>query len=124
MTKITAKAVLEAMRELVKEFGVDYVYPAIEDEECTYARDGAPSCIVGHIAARLDPELFQRMAAEEDEHGAFSVGSHDNYLHGAFGEATQLLRHAQIVQDVGDTWGDVLRDAEASYSIIRGNVIK
>ena len=124
MTKITAKTALEAMREIVKEFGADYVYPAIEDEECTYARDGAPSCIVGHIAARLDPELFQRMATEEDEHGAFTVGSRVNHLHGAFGEATTLLIRSQHAQDYGATWGNVLKDAEASYSITQGNVTK
>ena len=124
MTKITAKTALEAMRSIVKEFGGDYVYPGIENEECTYARDGAPSCIVGHIAARLDPELFQRMAIEEDEHGAFSVGSFVNQLDSAFGEATPLLHYAQIMQDGGDTWGNVLKDAEASYSITQGNVSK
>ena len=124
MTKITAKTALEAMRAIVKEFGGDYVYPAIEDEECTYARDGAPSCIVGHIAARLDPDLFQRMAIEEDEHGAFSVGSRVNDLSSAFGEAATLLHEAQLRQDKGDTWGKVLKYSEAFYASDQEGVTK
>jgi len=119
MTKITAKTALEAMRSIVKEFGADYVYPAIGDEECAYARGGAPSCIVGHIVARLDPDLFLQLGQMEDENGPFAIGSpegHGNELRDSLGDAYQLLLRAQQGQDKGDTWGSVLESAEKFHA--------
>lgn len=49
--------VLEALRAVVAEKGLNYVYP---EPVCVYAINGKPSCIVGHVYARLG--LLSRVA--------------------------------------------------------------
>ena len=61
--KYTAEQVLDTLAKVVagKE---DFVYRLDQRNEygnvqCNYAEDdGSPSCIVGHVAAALDPDLF------------------------------------------------------------------
>lgn len=71
MTKFTRDAVSEALHAAVAAKGENYVYPKDEYDGCVYsARDGGkiyPACIVGHVVAALDPELFQNWAEYEVE---------------------------------------------------------
>lgn len=134
MTKFTRDAVSEALHAAVVAKGEDYVYPNY-DEGCTYsdpANREAPSCIVGHVVATLDPEVFQSWADYEDtEEDTFSADDLDKSrgydreaiydedgLWEGTGEARKFreafevdyttkdaLYVAQRLQDLGRPWG-------------------
>lgn len=45
------------LKEIVEEFGSDYVYPKRHlstGPGCVYAWEGKPDCIVGHVLTRID----------------------------------------------------------------------
>lgn len=50
---------LEVMREVVAEYGADYVYngPCIYVEYANAAKGLAPQCLIGHVLARLGMPL-------------------------------------------------------------------
>lgn len=80
MTKFTRDAVSEALHAAVAAKGGDYVYPQDEYDGCVYStrvgEDIYPACIVGHVVAALDPELFQNWAEYEVEsNDSFTVTS-------------------------------------------------
>lgn len=137
MTIFTRDAVSEALHKAVETKGADYVYPDwnfgchYADAEAEYQ---APSCIVGHVVAALDPELFQNWAEYErqaqgdsfsvrdamygDEYDYAEVLDEDGLWVGV-GEAQKFrkalsaddrtrdaLLAAQRVQDLGQPWGD------------------
>ena len=105
---IDVPEVLEHLRAVVAEKGADYVYAR---RVCTYAMAGVPSCIVGHVYARLglldDQTQFSDAAAANLHSDEIAL------------PARVLLQAAQEVQD-GDvlrfrrgTWGEALAAAEA-----------
>ena len=104
---IDAIEVLKHLRAVVAEKGADYVYA---EEACQYAIEGAPSCIVGHVYARLG-------LLDEDTQWS---GDRADKLHSSEITAItrKVLRAAQQVQD-GDLppfergmWGEALAAAE------------
>lgn len=115
--KYTAEQVLDTLAQVVsgKE---DYVYRLDQRDqhgsvECNYAEDdGSPSCIVGHVAAALDPHLFRDLAEGEREGDSFSVMSASHYFRSHFEDrALETLQAAQSAQDEGLSWGTALIDA-------------
>lgn len=120
----TPELVLEALEEAVAEKGEDYKYefPEDADGECVYStHDGAPSCIVGYVVKRLDPELFERLHTAEWEE--VDEGERDTpYVFGwwMYTEGQDLderpahkaLIAAQNKQDGGHTWGEALERAK------------
>jgi hypothetical protein len=112
-------AVSETLHKIVEETGPDYVYQIPEGTygDCVYADPvtGAPSCIVGHVVAALDPEAFERMAKFEDEAGPFTIMSAidpndwarvDVGLEVDSADLRSALAMAQEAQDRGMTWGE------------------
>lgn len=114
--RFTLEQVLQAAREAVEEKGDGYVY-SDEYEDCKYAVDGMPACIVGHVVNRLDPAMFTHLATrEEDSHSSEIVHNLRSrfWLDQNFWsrDAEFALGIAQKKQDVGETWGTALAAAE------------
>lgn len=118
----TLEDVLNAAREVVAEKGADYVYPNSivggGDGVCVYAgEDSAPSCLVGHVIYRLDPEAFLQVAEIEATEGTTAAGGleEDGYLPEGFWdeEAQEAMVAAQASQDNGWPWGYALKEAGA-----------
>lgn len=109
MKTFSDEAISKTIHEVVAEYGEDYVYRSPEaNSQCVYAVGGSPSCLVGHVIARLDPESFK--AISESELNTRSVYS----LVGEFGGfqvsdlAVSALAAAQTEQDLGFEWGQAL----------------
>lgn len=60
MNTFTDKQVMTALEDSLRERGADYVSVG-----CMYSRDGEPSCLVGLVVHKLDPEAFREMAHRE-----------------------------------------------------------
>ena len=126
-SKFELEGVMKTLREVVagKE---DFVYTT-EHEECIYAEDdGSPSCVVGHVIARLDPELLAKVAEGERfelESGEIAYNSDTvSGLFNAYGlpkGSGVVLRAAQKMQDAGVSWGEALELAEESYKMVVDN---
>lgn len=132
--QITDEKVIETLEAIVAEKGEDYVYEYVTVEteyggelqvtDCTYTdQAGAPSCIVGHVFARLTPKLLERVREVEWDEGAQWPMSRavtelrwEGYLEDYTGEAFEYLRQAQYMQDGGDPWGDVIEEIKEEYS--------
>lgn len=127
----TLKQVIECADQVVQG-REDFVYDIPkhsrfpEAEMCSYSnKAGAPSCIVGQILYRLDPELFRQVAQHEkgiDE--SFSI-SEIRYISDArveagleefIGEAVPFLTKLQLAQDCGVPWGEALEIAKEAVA--------
>lgn len=123
----TLETVLTVAREVVAEKGEDYVYPRSEkksrnpvtsriDEVCQYAYEGRPSCLVGHVIYRLDPDAFSSVMESEAKYGPAAAA--ELVLEGILpedfwdAEAENAMQEAQVAQDKGATWGRALDTAE------------
>lgn len=128
--------VLAVMADVVQEYGAAYDYAAKHDT-CVYVRDGAPSCLVGHVAYRLGLPL-ERMAGDSptafDSINGCAIDSRGNHPWSTgplrLSWAAELapgtvavLRAAQNVQDGAtddSTWGAALvaaRHAATPYNV-------
>lgn len=125
MTTYTNAEILTVASEIVAEYGADYLYPGANG--CTYTNeDDTPSCLVGHIVARLDPEAFERVIREETARGAtnedrcsqtWSATAMNRRADTNFTDAQLMaLCDAQERQDCGDSWGYALEALEAGLS--------
>lgn len=117
MEALTLDRAVELAREVVAEFGEDYVYPEShkrlqwEDEpespsnpmSCVYVHEGKPSCIVGHILHRHGVEI-EAMKNHEFDSACPVSGATTN----AEGTARFFLREMQEHQDKGKPWGESL----------------
>lgn len=65
MNTFTDKQVMTALEDSLRERGADYVYSKSPDGACAYSRDGEPSCLVGLVVHKLDPEAFREMSHRE-----------------------------------------------------------
>lgn len=124
MEDLTYDRVLELAREVVEEFGADYVYPEShkrlqwDDEsqgdrnplQCVYVHEGAPSCIAGQILHRHGVSI-EDLAAEE-----FDAAAPIAYkLANASQRVQDFLNELQNKQDRGKPWGESL---EAGIKLI------
>lgn len=127
----TRDAVTATLKDIVAEYGEDYVYPTPIDffgGSCTYSQPGdgklVPSCIVGHVIARLAPEVFTTISELEAHDNYQNSASADDILKGDLKWWTEAqedidpltedstlisaLFSAQHEQDHGKTWGEAL----------------
>ena len=128
--RFTRGTVRQAFLDILEERGRDHVYEGRDAEgNCRYFKDGEPSCIVGHIVHRIDPELGRSIAALEDEwghseefvrlnQGDLIFNTDDDRLAGYrcitqdLGLA-EALEKAQGVQDRGGEWGEAYWEFDA-----------
>ena len=105
--RLTKARALELMREVVAEYGENYVYPTVGGV-CRYVDDGgSPSCLVGHVLHRFGVPL-KDIERHEDSDAATVA----RILTNATPRAQDVLREAQGHQDRGSLWGVALREAE------------
>ena len=107
---------LDLLVAAVEHRGTDFVYqPVWVDESryltCRYANRGAPDCIVGQALAFADIGAHDLEALSDD-------GLQELYLRGELPVtltlgALTVFRAAQLSQDRGCPWGDVLAYAAA-----------
>lgn len=97
--------VSEILHQVVAEKGGDYIYEHAGGD-CFYSDpydQSAPSCIVGHVLAKLDPEAFQKVAQKEnDEESSFGVNEIPTSVWDY--QTAQALQAAQNIQDDGYAW--------------------
>lgn len=144
----TRENVEAAFQSILAEFGADHLYerqvrPGDDPKSasCYYTvpekHDGkyVPSCIVGHIIDKIDPDLLQIIGEQEDTYNT-SCGA-DAVFSGTWGswsdeegnvsedERTVIeddnlliiaLSYAQDAQDDGKTWGQAYESFRAELS--------
>ncbi|QIG58652.1 hypothetical protein SEA_PAVLO_108 [Microbacterium phage Pavlo] len=97
-----------ALKESLAEKGEDYVYIS-DGPGCAYAHNGQPSCLVGHVLHKLDPEMFEKVV--EAENNPTTGDLTFDHLAADLGlpfhpEQADALRRAQIAQDLKSPWGE------------------
>lgn len=111
---LTPGIVTPIIRQVVAEYGTDYIYKADERHperygvDCYYQENGQPSCIVGHVLDRAGVEYEPYWDDEGED--ALTV------LENAPEDLAQALQHAQYAQDDGHTWGEALTAYEEMLS--------
>jgi hypothetical protein len=115
---LTREVVDPILDALVEEYGADYVYPEA-DNGCLYVRDGAPSCIIGHVYNRLGVPLEVLAAnefttASEVAHRALGVDIYNNEG-GDFIPIARYLDRIQREQDSTIPWGQAVESARTKY---------
>lgn len=106
---ITVEQATKALEEIVAEYGEDYIYPGSSNPKqgCIYRDEyGQPSCIVGHVLSRLEPEAFESISAVENPLRLDAIGARrvlDKQI------LEDALNHLQSAQDAGETWGAAFR---------------
>lgn len=125
MSKITFARVSETLREVVAE-KPDYEYEGpLGGEYCAYTdADGTPSCIVGQVIFRLDPDALKEIHDHEwNQDGEFITSPAAHALDWATRNFThaerKALRAAQYVQDQGGTWAKALEEFEQEVRYIK-----
>lgn len=112
--------VLEVTREVVDE-RPGYTYKTPERfgrYGCWYAdEEGNPSCLVGHVIQRLDPEAFQQLVEfeerEQRSEAAISIPELIPDLKSLMTrDGWQAMQAAQNSQDEGYSWSAALCAAE------------
>jgi hypothetical protein len=116
MESLTYDRAVELAREIVAEFGEDYVYP--EDHKrheygdddnqggnmlCVYVHEDKPSCIVGQILHKHGVSVEALKAHEFKGARTVSYATAE-----ADEKARFFLTGAQSHQDKGNTWGEAL----------------
>lgn len=118
MIELTYTTAVEILDGLVEEFGDDYVYPRGENGKCDYVRDGKPSCIVGHVLAKVGVPIERLEVADAGVFGcgvsAFGLLSalHAEYVLRFDGSVRNLLTEAQCRQDGSAPWGEAVKQAK------------
>lgn len=142
----TLEEIRTTLAAAVEAKGRDYIYPrantsanSYNEAICVYAEVSvdskyAPSCIVGHLVAALEPEMFQHVAEIENSGYVESFGAGEllsgEYDPEYYADADNVpvlgvetenrhaidaaLSLAQWIQDNGGTWGEAL-DAFDEY---------
>ncbi|AWY05085.2 hypothetical protein SEA_HORTUS1_107 [Microbacterium phage Hortus1] len=99
-----------ALKKALEAKGEDYVYEQDGMGGCYYAANGEPSCIVGHVAHALDPEMFK---AIEDFESDYDKSRGDNSFRNVVAglglpfrdDQVRALSRVQQEQDTGTPWG-------------------
>ena len=118
MEKFTNEEVSAAVERAVALKGEDYVYKRVAQgggysagPSCVYDNgDGTPSCIVGHVIADLEPDLFAKLGEWEHDKQRGSEGTAARTLFRTFPSrftSAQIaaLGAAQAHQDSTLPWG-------------------
>lgn len=117
MIELTISTAVEILDELVEEFGSDYVYEST-DGRWHYVRDGKPSCIVGHVLAKVGVPIERLEVADTALFGAGMAAAtllcrlaEEEVLTCDVPTGT-LLSEAQYNQDARETWADSVKAAK------------
>ncbi|AGY47121.1 hypothetical protein CN1A_12 [Clavibacter phage CN1A] len=117
MKNINLNNVIELLEAAVDKKGREYVDPdALSHTRCSYAKDGAPSCIVGHVLVDLGVPVEELTDSGLGEVSELFNDNDPYYVEivsrvTATGPALEVLSKAQAVQDQQGTWGDALDSA-------------
>lgn len=116
----TKKDVLQAMSEVVAEVGEDRVYQIPKGAyNCVYTDNGEPSCLIGHVINKLDPEAFRELRRADAAYTGIAALAlqEGGYLPQKFWtkSAMAVASSAQRAQDQGNTWGEALGQAKSSW---------
>lgn len=134
MTILNLEAVrTAALAALEAEGDHVYEYPREEQTACSYTTpEGGASCLVGHVIARLEPEILPALTEAEwikDEGLSFTdvaaFGADSlNLSQNRFGSdkeysnaALTWLSTAQGKQDIGTAWSEAIKEADLYTSI-------
>lgn len=119
MEQVNARRALELLIDVVEQYGEGTVYEKFVKDSlpmngsaCYYERDGAPSCLVGHVLHRAGVSV--EMLANIDIYGT-PAGRLATVVPGLNWEAAGVLGRAQRAQDQGQPWGVALEAARAYY---------
>lgn len=132
---LNAKESLDLLREVLEEFGDEYVDPGSAEDSgtgCDYTRyveeeDGETGeyvcgCIVGQVLHKKGASIDQLRRLW----GSISLLEDDvlEYTEIKLTVGARLvLRAAQRAQDKGETWGDAVNYAEDTYRIVKSGAI-
>lgn len=134
VTTITADEAIQALRDLVADRGVEYVYRSprhVAPDECVYFDDetGHPSCGVGFALSRIGvpvEALWNLDVASNRCSASISSRAAENVLwdydFALTEEASVVLYAFQAKQDAGRPWGEALLEAESRYQDYRETV--
>lgn len=119
MESLTIERTIELAREIVAEFGEDYVYPqehkrpesATFIPSCVYVHEGCPSCLVAHILHRHGVSV--KALADQEFRGAWFVAS----LANPDDKSRRFLDSVQSCQDGGETWGWAVESSIAGLDL-------
>lgn len=118
MIELTISTAVEILDELVEEFGSDYVYNNGLRGQCDYVRDGKPSCIVGHVLAKVGVPIERLEVADTALSGGGMTAAtllrrlaEEEVLTCDVPTGT-LLSEAQYNQDARETWADSVKAAK------------
>lgn len=114
MNKFTNAEIREALITSIEERGHDYQYSPPSGTTCVYAdENGEPSCLIGMVIHKLDPEAFKALAIEERAIGSTVLGASaasvvPQYLD-VDRDILEGLRKIQDDQDNRMTYGNIAR---------------
>lgn len=110
---LTYDRAVELAREVVADFGEEYVYPENQKRResesslpsCVYVHEGHPSCLVGHILHRHGVDLD--VLGNHEFRGAWFLAGD---LAGADAKTRLFLDVVQSSQDGGTTWAQAVNN--------------
>ncbi len=110
--QITKDRALELLREIVAEYGEDWVYASRDDgTTCTYTRQGQPSCLIGHVLHRAGVPIEHLATLDRGDTPSIGTTTVDWGIE-ITPDARRVLGVAQHAQDDGSSWGTALAMAE------------
>lgn len=122
--ELTPERALELMREVVAEYGEDYVYADTSGVQadgnssafCVYAdaEEECPSCLVGHALFRAGVTIAELV--ELDESSDPSIKHAYSPAFTLKGGSREVFAAAQEAQDNGAAWGVALAEAERRFA--------
>ncbi|CAM4332072.1 hypothetical protein NONI108955_21285 [Nocardia ninae] len=121
---IDLDALVQQVRAVARE-NPEFVYQSAGYEDdggptCRYVRDGRPSCIIGHAAARAGVALAVLEDWDSRPVGC-DIATVLEDLYGLAGDACGWLDEVQRHQDYGGQWGAAVERADAR---LRGRVVR
>lgn len=119
MIELNYTTAVEILDGLVEEFGSDHVYVKGMYGKCDYVRGGKPSCIVGHVLAKVGVPIERLSQADTGNFGG-GISAHsllrelqeEVVLAPIDGSVRALLSEAQSAQDSSSPWGKAVEQAK------------
>ena len=114
---ITRDRAIQALRDLVKQKGEQFIYTRTETGECAYQVDKVPSCAVGVALYNLgvDPYILTRIEGKNADMLTQFFEEHEVFKIELDQDAAILFSVFQAGQDEGNQYGWCLLRAEIEY---------
>lgn len=124
MTALDVERTLELLDKAVEDYGADYIDPASETGVCKYLYSNGCKCIAGWVLAEMGVSDETLSGLDGPIH-ALEVGNFDHVdFDGQYGywldgmtvepDALSLLARAQLAQDNGGKWGEIVASLKAA----------